>query len=111
MANCLSLVRDCLASFDIGSGSTKMQCSHVEVIDGRRKIVSVLYGQEIPCSFGAAWQSSETSELSEEIQLQGLSILNSLIEQAKSLGNPNPNPNPNPYRQVETKFTSIEKKD
>ena len=76
------------AAFDVGSGSTKMQCSDCEIsADGQcLKIVNVLFGQERPVSFGADYMCSKTGDLSEDIQELGLQTLQDLKQEAVNLG-------------------------
>jgi exopolyphosphatase/guanosine-5'-triphosphate,3'-diphosphate pyrophosphatase len=71
-------------AFDIGSGATKCMVADVDVSEGR--IVSVLFGEEIPVPFGVDWKSSSDGELSEAIQAQGLRELNRFARKATSLG-------------------------
>ena len=70
------------AAFDIGSGMSKMQVSDVDVATGR--VVSTLFAEERSVLFAADWKGSgERSELSEEIQREGLEVLGALREIAR----------------------------
>ena len=70
------------AAFDIGSGMSKMQVSDVDVATGR--VVSTLFAEERSVLFAADWKGSgECSELSEEIQREGLEVLGALREIAR----------------------------
>lgn len=81
------------AAFDIGSGSTKLQCSDCEVINDTRtgatirtNIIKDLHGIEIPVQFGADLKCSTDGNLSESIQSLGISIFQELKAKAESLG-------------------------
>lgn len=82
----------CRAAFDIGSGSTKLQCSNCEVfVDtngfvAETRLLEELYGVEIPVQFGADFKCSSDGMLSESIQLMGLSIFYDLLLKARALG-------------------------
>lgn len=82
----------CRAAFDIGSGSTKLQCSNCEIFtDSNGKVAKTnlleeLYGIEIPVQFGADLKCSLDGKLSENIQLKGISIFTDLLTKAKTLG-------------------------
>lgn len=82
----------CRAAFDIGSGSTKLQCSNCEVfLDAtgsviKTNILDELYGIEIPVQFGADFKCSSDGKLSEDIQLKGISIFSDLLSKARALG-------------------------
>ena len=70
------------AAFDIGSGMSKMQVSDVDVATGR--VVSTLFAEERSVLFAADWKGSgERSELSDEIQREGLEVLGALREIAR----------------------------
>ena len=70
------------AAFDIGSGMSKMQVSDVDVATGR--VVSTLFAEERSVLFAADWKGSgERSELSEEIQREGLEVLGALRDIAR----------------------------
>jgi exopolyphosphatase / guanosine-5'-triphosphate,3'-diphosphate pyrophosphatase len=83
------------AAFDIGSGSTKMQVSEVEIIDedeassdigtDKATIVSVLYGLERPVPFGFAFQRSTDGTVSESVMEAGLQVLRELKAVAQSM--------------------------
>eukprot|EP01044_Picomonas_judraskeda_P033854 COSAG03_NODE_13767_length_489_cov_0.800000_1_plen_113_part_10 len=73
------------ASFDIGSGMSKMQVSDVDLSAGR--VVVTLFAEEREVLFAADWKASgERSELSEEIQARGLEVLGALRRIADELG-------------------------
>ena len=73
------------ASFDIGSGMSKMQVSDVDLSKGR--VVGTLFAEEREVLFAADWKASgERSELSEEIQARGLQVLRALRQIADELG-------------------------
>lgn len=73
------------ASFDIGSGMSKMQVSDVDLSAGR--VVATLFAEEREVLFAADWKASgERSELSEEIQKRGLEVLGGLRQIAGELG-------------------------
>lgn len=83
------------AAFDIGSGSTKMQCSdcvislaHDEfgIEISSCQIVNVLFSQERPVAFGADWVKSSDGNLSTSIQELGLKTLQDLRKIACELG-------------------------
>lgn len=75
------------AAFDIGSGSTKIQCSDCEIDEnGVIKIIRTYFGQERPVSMGADLLRSTDGNLSEEIQTVGISTLLDLKMEADALG-------------------------
>lgn len=82
----------CRAAFDIGSGSTKLQCSNCEIfVDASGSVVQTilleeLYGVEIPVQFGTDFKCSLDGKLSEDIQLKGIEIFSDLLSKAKALG-------------------------
>lgn len=72
------------ASFDIGSGSIKMQCSDCVITTNHNvKIMNILSGKEIPVSFGADYMRN--GYLSDEIQEKGVEIISYYINIAKDL--------------------------
>ena len=81
------------AAFDIGSGSTKIQCSDCElIIDSSINsvvgctILNVLFSGERPVPFGADWMSSVDGNLSHEMQERGLAVITQLKSEAAALG-------------------------
>lgn len=81
------------AAFDIGSGSTKLQCSDCEVISdvATSKIIRItirkdLFGIERPVQFGADLKCSVDGNLGESIQQYGLSVFSELKAEADRLG-------------------------
>lgn len=81
------------AAFDIGSGSTKLQCSDCELtvntVSGEvlnTRIVTSLYGIERPVQFGADFKCSSDGRLSERIQQEGLIVFKELRDKAEALG-------------------------
>lgn len=74
------------AAFDIGSGSTKMQCSDCHIHDDSVQLQNMLFGQERPVSFGLDFMRSYDGMLSEDIQHFGLQTLRDLKYEAEALG-------------------------
>jgi len=81
------------AAFDVGSGSTKLQCSDceltVDAVSGvvtSTRIINKLYGIERPVQFGADLKCSPDGRLSEKIQLEGLTVFKELKAEAENLG-------------------------
>lgn len=81
------------AAFDIGSGSTKIQCSDCEVVSDlecthsvRYRIVHTLYGIEKPVQFGADLMRSAHGALSEDITDSGFKVFCELKQEADRLG-------------------------
>lgn len=80
------------AAFDVGSGSTKMQCSdcelyhHLETGAIQCDILNSLYGLEVPVQFGADYMRSSDGTLSETIQDEGIRVFSKLKEEAEKLG-------------------------
>lgn len=81
------------AAFDIGSGSTKLQCSDCELmIDPytsavtQTRILKDLYGIERPVQFGADLKCSSDGKLSKRIQQEGLAVFKELKSEADALG-------------------------
>ena len=70
-------------AFDIGSGATKLQVSDVS---STGSLVKTLFGQEIPCAFGADWLRSSDGCLSDNIQDKGVQILKDLKQIGDNLG-------------------------
>jgi len=64
------------AAFDIGSGSTKLLVADISGMS----IASVLFGNEVPVPFAVDWKKSSDGTLSEDIQAQGLRVLQKLVE-------------------------------
>lgn len=62
-------------AFDIGSGATKLQVSDVT---SSGILLNTVFGQEIPCAFGADWLRSSDGCLSDAIQDKGVQILKDL---------------------------------
>lgn len=60
------------AAFDVGSGSTKLQCAVIDTATG--KIIEKLYGVERPQAYGIALQQSRDGHLNEEIQQLGVDL-------------------------------------
>ena len=60
------------AAFDIGSGSTKLQCAVIDTASG--KIIEKLFGVERPQAYGIALQQSPDGHLSEAIQQTGVDL-------------------------------------
>lgn len=80
------------AAFDIGSGSTKLQCSDceltVEAASGvvtSTRIINKLCGIERPVQFGADFKCSADGRLSEGIQQEGLTVFRELKAEAENL--------------------------
>lgn len=71
------------ASFDIGSGSTKLQISDVCLNTG--KLINKLYGIEKPLAYGIDLVKSNDGNLTENIQLKGLNILLELKLEAEKM--------------------------
>lgn len=76
------------AAFDIGSGSSKMQISDVEISSSQETavIISTLFGQERPVSFGADFIKSIDGTLSDSIQEYGLTVIQNLKDEALRQG-------------------------
>ena len=73
------------AAFDVGSGATKMQVSDVN--SSLRRIVGpVLFGQERPVPFGAAWLASADGRIPPEMITKGIETLRDLKAIAIELG-------------------------
>ena len=70
------------ASFDIGSGSTKMQVADIK----SNRIIKTYFGQERPVGFGFDLMASKDGNLSEEIQSIGIKTFNELKSIAIELG-------------------------
>ena len=70
------------ASFDIGSGSTKMQVSDIK----QNKIIHTYFGQERPVGFGFDFMGSKDGNLSEEIQMKGIQTFKDLKLKAEEYG-------------------------
>jgi exopolyphosphatase/guanosine-5'-triphosphate,3'-diphosphate pyrophosphatase len=73
------------AAFDVGSGATKMQVSDVNR-SLRRIVGPVLFGQERPVPFGAAWLASADGKIPPEMITKGLETLRDLKAIAVELG-------------------------
>lgn len=75
------------ASFDIGSSSTKMQCSDCEITrNGVTTVVNVLYSAECRVPFAEDWTRSQDGSISEEMQQHGLSVVRTLRAKAVEMG-------------------------
>lgn len=80
------------AAFDIGSGSTKLQCCDCEVFFDPATarfvctVIKEIYGIERPVQFGADLMRSSDGALSEEIQERGLRVFLELKAEAERLG-------------------------
>jgi len=74
----------CRAAFDIGSGATKLLVANVSGMS----IASVLFGKEVPVPFAVDWKKSSDGTLSEEVQAQGLRVLQELVEVCEQHGVP-----------------------
>lgn len=73
------------AAFDIGSGMSKMQVSDIDLSAGR--VVATLFAEEREVLFAADWKASGArAQLSDEIQLRGLEVLEALRKIADELG-------------------------
>ena len=68
------------AAFDIGSGVTKLQ---VATVDGNRKIIKVLYGEERPVKFALDLKSGKDNTLSIDVQKEGIAVLSDLLNVAR----------------------------
>jgi len=68
------------AAFDVGSGSTKLQCAVIDTATG--KIVEKLFGVERPQAYGIALQQSKDGHLSEDIQQTGVDLFVELKQTA-----------------------------
>ena len=69
-------------AFDIGSGTIKLQVSDVR----SGQIVNHLFGEEVPCAFGADSLKSSDANLSNEISTKGMNIIHNLKSIADKLG-------------------------
>lgn len=81
------------AAFDIGSGSTKLQCTDCKIVrwgngsyDYEVIPIHDVFSAEIPVQFGADLMRSGDGLLSEEIQQRGLNVFLSLKSEAKEVG-------------------------
>ena len=76
------------AAFDIGSGSTKIQCSIVQFENGDSfaTIIETLMQKEVPVSFGADFMRSNDGILSRDIMNEGLAVLRSQMAEAQANG-------------------------
>ena len=79
------------AAFDIGSGSTKLQCCECELSrhpSGQDKVVILrtLFGVEKPVPFGSDLMRSRDGCLSSSIQDSGITIFLELKREAEKLG-------------------------
>ena len=70
------------ASFDIGSGSTKIQISDVQ----NGTLIQTLFSEERPVAFGLDLVQSLNENLSEEIQTKGLQTIGELKQIAEAHG-------------------------
>lgn len=80
---CTQLVKR-RGAFDIGSGSTKFQCSDYSL--NNKKILSTIYQEERPILFGADFLTSPVGSISSLIQDAGLQTLYELKKEGDNLG-------------------------
>ena len=71
-------------AFDIGSNATKLQVADVDTSSGC--ICSVVFEEEVPCSFGVDWKQSKDGLLSNRMQDRGLQVLHMLCKSAVEKG-------------------------
>lgn len=71
MINTMSIIER-RAAFDVGSGSTKLQVSEVDMKTG--KIVQTFYNSERPQAYGIALQQSADGNLGEEVVRMGIEL-------------------------------------
>jgi len=78
-------VKSCIenrAGIDMGSGSTKIQVTQVDVCQHR--LGKVLYEDQRPVGFNADLAKSNNNQLSEAIQQQGVAALSEMVKKAQS---------------------------
>ncbi len=71
------------AVFDIGSGSTKLKIADLNICEGR--ILRIVFEKARPVDYAAALSKSSAQMLSGNIRKQGVSAIESLIAESKSL--------------------------